>query len=113
MENMKHTRGPWQIIETRRDRPGKLDRIIIGHGEYATAFVPVYGESSIENARLIAAAPCLLEAANALLRKLEDHPAFGCYDGFGKRDQANLRDFYNQPEIKALVRAIAKAEGEK
>lgn len=125
----KHTPGPWRVIDrgpTPHVRNPDFARFWVGtQPEYTTPICEVRldgvqhdGLQVIEkldheaNARLIAASPCLLEAAKALLDSLEHDPQYGCFDGFGRRDQANTREFFNRPEIRALVRAINKAEGE-
>ena len=37
---------------------------------------------------------------------LEQSDKFGCFDGFGRRDQNNTREFFNRPEIKAMVQLL-------
>lgn len=91
----KHTPGPWRFVE-----PSLLPfRIESPDGEYVTQikYVPsgrAEGET-IANARLIAAAPDLLEAVKALQYVLTE-----CDDNYAKWPQ------WEQAEA-----AIAKAEG--
>ena len=86
----KHTPGPWKI-------DGESDRVIVAHdGETLAQTYFVYGDrdrqypQSIANARLIAAAPDLLEACRFAL-SIIGHP-----------DDAGTN---------AIADAIAKAEG--
>ena len=72
---MSHTKGPWSFSdETIRD--GLRSRLIHGMPEGMLAIVRVenqgsyYGEA---NARLIAAAPDLLEALQGLLADIQDY----------------------------------------
>jgi hypothetical protein len=87
---MAHTPGPWTL---------HLDSIpYVNCGEAGPAFGPVVMAGSVDemmaNARLIAAAPDLLEACKAMMQWVEQRPQTHPYDGW------------------ELARAaIAKAEG--
>ena len=97
--NAKHTPGPWTICPTINERIG-----IIGDGVQIATVHPTdditasyfpglrSSEEIAANARLIAAAPELLEACRALL---------GCVDlqGFSR----------SQPDVVSARAAIAKA----
>jgi hypothetical protein len=119
-----HTPGPWQVrVETAK----KFDERTGEPYERTTTWVNSAGSDPVclihkatfrdqtehdTNAQLIAAAPEMLEALEYMADFIKNNEElFGCFDGFGKRDQDNTRDFYNLPEIKAMVRAIAKATG--
>lgn len=106
---MKRTPGPWFV----QYKTGVYFRpepsAILPDG---TTVLVASTRISPADAQLIAASPELLEAAQALLHHLEQDSYYGCFDGFGKRDQANTRDFFNSKMIKPLVAAIAKATGE-
>lgn len=96
--NAQHTPGPWthQRIGPRRGPVRLTDRtfIVVPHGGPAFAYLPE-GRDDIQaaNARLIAAAPDLLAAAERMLRD-QDRPVFSM-------------DF--QGAVEALRAAIAKA----
>ena len=66
----EHTPGPWQVIPSWGDwtieGPNK-EEIIFQDGPYQTPTI------KLENARLIAAAPDLLEALQAYLEAFENH----------------------------------------
>lgn len=108
----KHTPGPWRIAEndgayayiksgpgTNLMKPGQMvAKVWLQDADYNEA-----------NARLIAAAPELLEACKQLLTTLEE--AEQAHVLIGHWGQDAQREFYNRPEIKLLVRALAKAEG--
>jgi len=87
---MKHTPGPWEMIEQPyADRPGCLWIIDRKDAERAIAYV----ESTKDNARLIACAPELLAA----LKRLRSWCG---------------SEYQSHPDIDAHVDAvIAKAEG--
>lgn len=101
-----HTPGPWSLES---DGSLVMNNQVVGSAPSPDTATK---EEAKANAALIAAAPSLLESAEALLHHLEQEPQYGCFDGFGKRDQANTRDFYNSLMVKPLVQAIAKARGE-
>jgi len=83
----KHTPGPWKAHAEGGTVFGELGLLI--------ASTP---DRNAENARLIAAAPELLEALECLL-------SLGASEHFGKWD--------DWEEVKAAKAAIAKAQGER
>ena len=93
----KWTKGPWRV-----NKYGS-----VGAGEYGTQPIittvePFYGPDKkygdhVANARLIAAAPDMLEALTALLMRLDDNP--------------ELSELIGRVEIERARAAIAKAEG--
>ncbi len=90
----KHTPGPWGFQPSSNPRNGTAWRDIVSHG---TPFSPSYvGEALEQDARLIAAAPDLLEAAS-----------------WARDILVQLKDAGHNVEIElnACERAIAKAEG--
>lgn len=97
MNAAKHTPGPWTI----REHPNSGAGVYIepGIGE-------VYGAGRIPaaNARLIAAAPELLEAMNAALDALSCE---GDYEHLSRRSSGEQIDAAHS----LLFAAIAKAEG--
>ena len=85
-----HTPGPWTARTQAVESYGKKGKEYIVAapsgiaGEFAPKFFPVAQTNSEANARLIAAAPELLEAAKLALqqhgeRKGEPCPCIGCY----------------------------------
>jgi hypothetical protein len=65
----KHTPGPWNVFGSETVR-GSIPQIHVGTEERLTAKIPVFGQESAEaNARLIAAAPELLDG----LKQAVDH----------------------------------------
>lgn len=106
----KHTPGPWITNEADHDAPYQDIKIKAGkHHTVCTVWIddaPVHDFNALQeaNARLIAAAPDLLEAAKQVLAWYEAE------DGHSKVD------FYERVEMcrksEAAIRAaIAKAEG--
>lgn len=90
---MKHTPGPWQILS----QMNGLDVITdenCRHVATASDSKPEYAA----NCRLIAAAPDLLEASKAMVKKIVD-----CGLGFNVEGFAKIGNRLNE--------AIAKAEG--
>ena len=97
MSETKHTQGPWRI-----NKYGS-----IGAGERGTEPIvaivePFYSVDRrhgdhAANARLIAAAPDMLEALTALLARFDDNP--------------ELSELIGRVEIERARAAIAKAEG--
>lgn len=82
-----HTPGPWSVSCSGNDVEN-----VSGAGVCA-----LYADETAEaNARLIAAAPDLLAAAEAMLRSIDEGPAFG----------------NGEIEIDKLRVAVAKARGE-
>lgn len=97
MSEMKHTPGPWRANASWIEGPAMALRIASVDWPSATpGSAPRNVAEARANARLIAAAPDLLEAAKAILARFpSDHgPSSPLYD-----------------EAKALSAAIAKAEG--
>jgi hypothetical protein len=93
---MRHTPGPWQTDQAEHDAPYQDIRIHAGKGSICCVWIddaPLhdYNAEQRANARLIAAAPELLEALKAMLENGQDYTA--------TRDKARA--------------AIAKATGEK
>ena len=100
----QHTPGPWAVSIV------DPHRVVLASGgskglEVAQAkeFVPQYREQSLANARLIAAAPDLLKAAEQALKALEGVDELLHRHGFMQG--------LNCPAIKPLRAAIAKATG--
>lgn len=93
--NMKHTPGPWKRNgRTVSGPPTPLERIVAECGQSTSR------EIDEANARLIAAAPEMLEALNALMATLPP--------------VASMRQVYRPGVYKAMVlamKAAAKAEG--
>ena len=95
-ERMKHTPGPW-LFRERRVNAGDMTAprwSVLAGGDESILICSLkrYDEEDAANARLIAAAPELLEAAEALLEKI------GHVCGV-------------ETERRALLRALAKATG--
>ena len=66
MNNGKHTPGPWRVVPCTLEGAGALRRDIISDGaEFSPAYVG--GDILEDDARLIAAAPDILEALRELL----------------------------------------------
>lgn len=113
----KHTPGPWQIL--RKSWPMRLEgnaHQVTDGNRYPTAFVPAWDkdengeenkEEAFANARLIAAAPCLLEALGRAVSALEiADKAIGILSNGGTNP-------YREKSIEIARAAIAKATGEK
>jgi hypothetical protein len=95
-----HTPGPWKALPDTGSESFAFE--VTGQRMEGVALVYAYDTPSAANARLIAAAPDLLEALQSLLR-FENMAVIG--DGTGMRDAEIRRSF-------AVARgAIAKAEG--
>jgi hypothetical protein len=95
----QHTPGPWEVIKHGR---GPLDSITIRRdytsGEYVAQIVPTNSDEPLTvaaNARLIAAAPELLEACKLVIKEWE---------------RAKISTLSIE-EHQSLIAAIAKAEG--
>jgi len=92
---MTHTPGPWAIgLET--DENDGHGQIISPEGEHI-ASVSMY--PIVANARLLAAAPELLEAAKGMLRE------------FGNQQFNVRKDYSKMVYLEAARAAIARAEG--
>lgn len=90
----KHTPGQWMVAG--RDQNGSID--IIADGLFIAEAIGGLADGEQEaNARLIAAAPDLLEALVALFNDYKD---------------AGFWNLENVPEGKQALAAIAKARGE-
>lgn len=108
---MGHTPGPWRC----RTFPGTMTRpYVLGppHPVDGGDYAPICQPDSDANARLIAAAPKLLEACKAVLEIYSD-PCF--YDHHGLCQAHHLRS--NQKgepecEVELLRKAINEAEGD-
>ena len=72
-----HTPGPWEVRPSSNPKNGTLWRDVVSTGcEYSPSYV---GEALEADARLIAAAPELLEALDELLAELDSRePPQGC-----------------------------------
>lgn len=72
MEKSKHTKGPWQVeiehIVARNVKTGKVQ------SNGANSVAKVYGPDALANARLIAAAPELLEAVISIAHAIDTLP---------------------------------------
>ena len=104
MSEAKHTPGPWRQYNP-DGRAIWSDRRGIGERAIAKVYGPTTREcmETFANARLIAAAPELLEAAR---KKLAD-----CRDYGECNDAALMPGEYCSTECADLARSIAKAEG--
>lgn len=92
---VRHTPGPWEVVDDTEDPD--VTRCVKGsHGEYVC--VPL-----IQDANLIAAAPCLLEALQSVLGWYEDSDI--AYAMTKKGEQAE----YHRT-LRDARSAIAKAE---
>lgn len=99
-EAVKHTPGPWRYenkIDKRADGYVRCEQTLPG-AEFGVAVARVTGEGpeARANARLIAAAPEMLEALNLLVGELET----------SRPNEWRLMEFKRAAEL-----AIAKAEG--
>jgi hypothetical protein len=97
MEKIPHTSAPWGFKATANcnDKPCRWE--IIGGG----GVIAETNDNTTEaNARLIAAAPDLLEACESFLQMLKTG------------SNCDKRNPYTIPEVKAAISAILKAKGE-
>jgi hypothetical protein len=93
MSESKHTPGPWSFEDDRNDsRFHAADdgcHVIIGESGLTEALV--FGDENedvlVANARLIAAAPTMLEACEVILARARRHT-----DGTARMDAEDLRD---------------------
>ena len=98
MKEMKHTPGPW-VCQTQANGSSIRHPVILSDdGAVATAQWCDNTQKTNANARLIAAAPELLEALNAVLR---DYKAVHC-----------VGDLEMQPALFQAHAAIDKATGQ-
>lgn len=99
MKNTKHTPGPWEVDELNNTTVwGKKQRFNMLVAKCGDAQI-ILQEEAEANARLIAAAPELLEACKKVKSDLFQ------YEG-GRLSQQDLLN-----NIESLGKAIAKAEG--
>lgn len=99
----KHTPGPWQLKVAEFGGPHEVSFAPKSYGRIASVFTPGFQnlpeapttQECEANARLIAAAPDLLEALEAALEYLDANP-----------------DDYSNPRANIARAAIAKALGE-
>lgn len=97
----KHTPAPWIVNSKDYDRFGETVWVEAeSNGHYVCELVRDAGHTEFANARLIAASPELLEAAEALLSKL-DHITTDQFSNGGEWE-----------EREALRAIVAKAKGE-
>lgn len=92
----KYTLGPWSITDLGKSKRGNpLDASLNGPNGLPLMFIPFTSSEQVANARLIAAAPELLEACRTAIAQLSSlHP-------LGEISRAETR----------ILAAIAKAEG--
>lgn len=107
----KHTPGPWRLVETDEGHEIHFGSRITSPGRFRAQHRPVeyehslfpdesqYYAEAVANARLIAAAPDLLEALEALVAEQNGPPLLG-------RHEASWREAMAKAEA-----AIAKAKG--
>lgn len=93
----KHTPGPWRVVK-RANHTG-LRMLAVDTNRDGHFDIPVTMNNAVENARLIAAAPELLEAAKSFRAFMLEFNGHECF--------AEI----NHPALTALDAAIAKAEG--
>lgn len=86
MSEAKHTRGDWQVMPEECDKPYiRIRGTVLGcRFKIANVLTPVYdnvhareAEETRANAKLIAAAPNLLDALNAVMTDINDAAANG------------------------------------
>lgn len=107
----KHTAGPWAVNWAGSGKNGQIvyDEVYVyapacGVEDVAVAADiadPLTGEPSVENARLIAAAPDLLDALDETLKTL-----LAWVGHYSDREPSDL------PAVVKAIAAIAKATGE-
>lgn len=90
----QHTQGPWNV---NLNDDGFINPVVENESQYICVLEGGSTNNQIANARLISAAPELLEAASIALKAFQ-------------MDSDLEEDF--SPEIRALRMAIAKAKGE-
>lgn len=104
---LKHTPGPWTVVEYGDDSPGAL--VVHSDRDNRVCFMATPGRTGdfdriAANARLIAAAPKLLEAAQGLGAMPEGY----C---FCSQDRVGDDSKVHEPECRDLRAAIVKAGG--
>jgi len=115
MSDAKHTPTIWERLPGTVEaghpiyKPGKtVIRIVLKRPPGVTAFVPVAlvdSDRAWEDARLIAAAPELLEALQGAVGALEFSRDY-------HSDLSNAEQAFAQDRLDAALKAIAKATGE-
>ena len=115
MTKAKHTPGPWMLTEGNRfdkemviTTQYRLDASIGCICEMDVYFTGLIGIEQEANARLIAAAPELLEALQNMMAIVDDAPK-GVASYYANGEDAPWSDF--DREITAARAAIAKATG--
>jgi hypothetical protein len=112
MSKAKHTRGPWKVFEPTRERPSRIS-VSTESGLVDIYDAPLTRETEA-NARLIAAAPDLLEALEALMdhphAHLEDH-IYEIREREGEGWEGEAVKSWGATIVKVKA-AIAKAKGE-
>ena len=105
----KRTPGPWHV---------RGNKIVIDVMDFSIAEIKDFGVATIPNARLIAAAPDLLEALEASLEEMKDDwitldGEFGPFmQEFGDIENAIKKEHASTKTIRMVIAAIAKAKGE-
>ncbi len=103
--NTKHTQGPWFVDATRQEG------LAIRADSKTVCQIPGYGVGTrVDDARLIAAAPELLEAL-ILAWPIIEHERFKQDGSYGSNFVQHKADRARQAHAKARA-AIAKANGE-
>jgi hypothetical protein len=102
---MAHTQGPWRIGEP---SDGFIGNVLADNPRRLLAQVTVQdGEQTLANARLIAAAPDMLAALEAVIDDLEEHIGVAVDHYASERWLEGAR-----ARLGAAQMAIAKAKGE-
>jgi hypothetical protein len=99
-KEMKHTPGPWDVLSNYGERDRVLQANFKDNG--GCYVCQTYGKDKQANARLIAAAPELLEACEKLLKRAV----------LGLEQSASHYGLTNCKAIGRAIGAIAKARGE-
>lgn len=106
-----HTSGPWTLTDMGNSKRGNsLDATLNGPNGLPLMFVPFTSENQKANARLIAAAPELLEAVKAMRAACDEWAAEFTQNNWifsRAMDWGIVNDAYSK-----AARSIAKAEGE-
>ena len=107
----KHTPGPWHI-------GSNMILKVINGSYFSIAEVNDWEDETVPNARLIAAAPDLLEALELSLEEMKDDwitldGEFGPFmQEFGDIESAIKEEHASTKTIRMAIAAIAKAKGE-
>ena len=89
-----HTPGPWRVWE-------KDSSVVVDQQNHRTATASGGADHTFPNARLIAAAPDLLDALKAVAAAYE----------YKRQGSIGIGPMYTPPYVQAVRDAIAKAEG--